>query len=397
MTEREQMSLFNSRYIMLLLVNLIVSISFSMVYTTIASYVKGLGVSVAIAGIVTGAFNISSMVIRPLSGLITDRVNRKGLLVLSTIGMGVAICGYAVATDPTSLVLLRVLHGIAFALSTTVNMAIIPGIVPQHRIGEAICYFGLSQSLAMAVGPAAGLWLAGIGGFGLTFAVAAALCVVGGLAAIPFKLTDDDGTTMPKRRRLKFSDIIVPQCLPFTMIEITIASVAGIESSMMALYAAAQGIANIGWYFTISAVTVCLCRLFLGKIIDKKGTFAVYPGLALMIVGLLILWLQQGAWMFSLAAVVKTIGVNLAKPALQAASVKAVTPDRRGAAVSTYYIGTDLGQGTSPMIGGRIVDGNGGDYGILFMLFAIPLAVAGMLYAWIMRRMKEKRNTKEVL
>ena len=101
--------------------------------------------------------------------------------------------------------------------------------------------------------------------------------------------------------------------------------------------------------------------------------------------------------MFSLAAVVKTIGVNLAKPALQAASVKAVTPDRRGAAVSTYYIGTDLGQGTSPMIGGRIVDGNGGDYGILFMLFAIPLAVAGMLYAWIMRRMKEKRNTKEVL
>ena len=131
------MSLFNSRYIMLLLVNLIVSISFSMVYTTIASYVKGLGVSVAIAGIVTGAFNISSMVIRPLSGLITDRVNRKGLLVLSTVGMGVAICGYAVATDPTSLVLLRVLHGIAFALSTTVNMAIIPGIVPQHRIGEA--------------------------------------------------------------------------------------------------------------------------------------------------------------------------------------------------------------------------------------------------------------------
>ena len=391
------MSLFNSRYIMLLLVNLIVSISFSMVYTTIASYVKGLGVSVAIAGIVTGAFNISSMVIRPLSGLITDRVNRKGLLVLSTVGMGVAICGYAVATDPTSLVLLRVLHGIAFALSTTVNMAIIPGIVPQHRIGEAICYFGLSQSLAMAVGPAAGLWLAGIGGFGLTFAAAAALCVVGGLAAIPFKLTDDDGTTMPKRRRLKFSDIIVPQCLPFTMIEITIASVAGIESSMMALYAAAQGITNIGWYFTISAVTVCLCRLFLGKIIDKKGTFAVYPGLALMIIGLLILWLQQGSWMFALAAVVKTIGVNLAKPALQAASVKAVTSDRRGAAVSTYYIGTDLGQGTSPMIGGRIVDGNGGDYGILFMLFTIPLAVAGMLYAWIMRRMKEKRNTKEVL
>lgn len=396
MTESKGRQLFNSRYIMLLIVNLIVSTSFSMVYTTIASYVKGLGMSVALAGVVTGAFNISSMIIRPFSGLTSDRVNRKQLLVISTIAMGIAICGYAVVTDSTTLIALRVLHGIAFALSTTVNMAIIPGIISQNRIGEAICYFGLSQSLAMAVGPAIGLWLAQVSGFGLTFTAAAGLCVAGGLIAIPFKLSDDDARHT-KKQGLKLSDIIVPQCLPFTMIEVTIASVAGIESSMMALYAATQGIANIGWYFTIGAVTVCLCRLFLGRIVDQKGTFAMYPGLAMMIVGLLLLWLQQGTWMIALAAVIKTIGASLAKPALQAAAMKSVTPDRRGAAVSTYYIGTDLGQGTSPMIGGKIVDMNGGNYGILFMLFSIPLAVAAMLYYFITNNMKRKQSAKEAL
>lgn len=379
---------------MLLVINLITSISFSMVYTTISSYVTGLGVSVAVAGVVTGAFNIASMVIRPISGLVSDRVNRKWLLVISTTGMGLAIFGYAIAQDSATLITLRILHGIIFALSTTVNMAIIPGIVPLGQIGEAICYFGLSQSLAMSVGPAFGLWLAGISGFSLTFMVAAGLCVAGGLFAIPFKLADDDAD-LPRHKGLKFSDIIVPQCLPFTMIEVSIAAVAGIESSMLILYAATQGIANIGWYFTISAVTVVLCRLFMGKIIDQKGTFAVYPGLALMIVGLLILWQQQGAWMFALAAVVKTVGVNLAKPALQAAAVKAVTPDKRGAAVSTYYIGTDLGQGTAPMIGGRIVDMNGGNYSILFMLFALPLALSGAAYYWITRYMKKKASVKE--
>ncbi len=394
MPDTNQSRLLNSRYLMLLMVNLITSVSFAMVYTTISSYVTGLGVSVAIAGVVTGAFNISSMVMRPLSGLVSDRVNRKWLLVISTTGMGLAICGYAVAQDPTTLITLRIVHGIIFALSTTVNMAIIPGIVPRNQIGEAICYFGLSQSLAMSVGPAFGLWLAGINGFSLSFLVAAGLCVASGLLAIPFKLTDDNAER-PTSKGLKLSDIIVPQCLPFTMIEITIASVAGLESSMMVLYAATQGIANIGWYFTISAFTVFLCRMFLGKIIDQKGTFAVYPGLALMVAGLLILWLQQGLWMFALAAVVKTVGVNLAKPALQAAAVKSVTPDKRGAAVSTYYIGTDLGQGTAPMVGGRIVDMNGGNYGMLFMIFALPLALSGAAYYWMTQHVKKKASVKE--
>lgn len=392
--EAKQARLLNSRYIVLLLMNLITSISFSMVYTTMSSYVTGLGVSVALAGVVTGAFNITSMVIRPVSGIISDRMNRKWLLVLSAIGMGVAISGYAVVTDPTALIALRIAHGIVFALNTTVNMAIIPGIVPQTQIGEAICYFGLSQSLAMAVGPAFGLWLAGLSGYALTFGVAAGLCVAGGLFAIPFPLTDE-GVQQPQRKGLRLSDIIVPQCLPYTMIEIAIASVAGIESSMMVLYAASRGLGNIGWYFTLSAVTVILCRLFLGKIIDQKGTFAVYPGLLMMVGGLLLLWLQQGLWMIALAAVIKTVGVNLAKPALQAASVKAVTPDRRGAAVSTYYIGTDLGQGASPMLGGRIVDLNGGDYGMLFMLFSIPLVLAGAAYYWIERRLKRGKQAKE--
>ena len=394
MTDTTQVRLLNSRYLMLLTINLITSVSFSMVYTTMSSYVTGLGVSVALAGVVTGAFNISSMVIRPVSGVISDRVNRKWLLVLSTVGMGVVISGYAMVQDATALTVLRVLHGLIFALNTTVNMAIIPGIVPRNQIGEAISYFGLSQSLAMAIGPAFGLWLAKLSGFSLTFWVAAGLCVAGGLFAIPFTLTDD-AQSRTRAKGLKLSDIIVAQCLPFTMIEITIAAVAGIESSMMVLYAATQGIANIGWYFTLSAVTVILCRLVLGKVIDRRGTFAVYPGLALMIAGLLILWLQQGAWMFALAAVIKTVGVNLAKPALQAAAVKSVTPDKRGAAVSTYYIGTDLGQGTAPMIGGKIVDLNGGNYGMLFMLFALPLALSGAAYYAITRHASTKATAKE--
>ena len=390
-TPAQKTKLFNTKFLALLAVNLMMSISFSMVYTTISSYVRGLGYTVAIAGAVAGAFNITSMIMRPLSGIVSDRFNRKKLLIVSTAAMGFSIFGYGIFEDANILIAIRVIHGIAFAISTTVNMAMIPGIVPENRIGEGICYFSLSQSLASALGPSLGLTIANASSLKVTFFVSAVIGVTAAAIAIPFPLADD----LPKRDRkgLKLTDIIVPRCLPFTMIEVTIAAVSGLESSMLALYAASVGIANIGWYFTISAVTVSISRLFMGKLIDRKGTFAMYPGIAMMIIGLILLWKQSALWMFAAAGVIKTLGASLAKPALQAASVKSVGPDRRGAAVSTYYIGTDLGQGIAPMIAGSIVDMNGGDYSMPFGLFAIPLAISSGLY-FLMNLLGLQRKAK---
>ena len=76
-TPAQKTKLFNTKFLALLAVNLMMSISFSMVYTTISSYVRGLGYTVAIAGAVAGAFNITSMIMRPLSGIVSDRFYRK--------------------------------------------------------------------------------------------------------------------------------------------------------------------------------------------------------------------------------------------------------------------------------------------------------------------------------
>lgn len=214
METQKEPKLLNIRYVMLLMINLVISISFSMVYTSIQKYAMvQLGVTTAVAGVITGAFNIASMTIRPFSGLISDRINRKILLIIATIGMGLSIFGYLFITDPTALIVLRCMHGIFFALSTTVNMAIIPGIVPKKQIGEAICYFGLSQSLAMAIGPSLGLWLVDQGGYALSFGVSAAMCIAGGIVVIPTRLveTDMQDSAQKTRKGLRLSDIIVPR------------------------------------------------------------------------------------------------------------------------------------------------------------------------------------------
>ena len=98
MTTKQESKLLNSRYLMLSVINLIISISFSMVYTSIQKYAMGLGIATAVAGLITGAFNIASMAIRPFSGLISDRINRKLLLIIATFGMGLSIFGYLFIT-----------------------------------------------------------------------------------------------------------------------------------------------------------------------------------------------------------------------------------------------------------------------------------------------------------
>lgn len=392
MPDRAQ-KLFNRQYVLLQLVNLLVSVSFSMIYAIISSYASSLRMSVALAGSVAGAFSLSSMCARPFTGWLNDRYDRRRILILSTGGMGLCTLLYGLCGNYGTLLAVRIVHGVLFSFSSTVNMALLPSLVPNSRLSEGVSYFGVVTSLGMAAGPSIGLWLIGIGGYGLNFTLAGVIAVAG--AALAMLLRAPSDVAAPVRHgglHLRLSDLIAKECLIFALVDVAIASANGLESSMIALYAAQLGLGNIGWYFTLSAVTLCAIRLLCGTVADRRGVgFALYPGLGLMVLGFLMLWKADAAWMFAVASVVKTAGVGLARPAIQSAVLKAVPPQRRGSASSTYYIGSDIGQGTAPAIGGYIVDKTGGtSYGLAFALYTLPLMAGAVLYRLSARHEKRR-------
>ena len=65
-----------------------------------------------------------------------------------------------------------------------------------------------------------------------------------------------------------------------------------------------------------------------------------------------------------LVAVLYGIGVGAGQPALQAQSTKEVKLEQVGIAVSTCYLGNDIGQGIGPVLGGMVSDWLG--YGAMF-------------------------------
>ena len=67
--------------------------------------------------------------------------------------------------------LIRFIHGIAFGFSSTATGTISSRIIPENRKGEGIGYYGLSVTLASAIGPFIGLVFNNHLGFKSIFAI----------------------------------------------------------------------------------------------------------------------------------------------------------------------------------------------------------------------------------
>jgi len=78
----------------------------------------------------------------------------------------------------TSLLLLRVLHGIGWGAATTAASTLIADIAPPSRRGEAMGIFGMAANVAMAFGPALSIILLNSSDFPTLFTVGASIALV---------------------------------------------------------------------------------------------------------------------------------------------------------------------------------------------------------------------------
>ena len=77
--------------------------------------------------------------------------------------IGTAICllamgSYLFASTIFLLLAVRILHGAGFGITTTTYGTVVSDLIPSARRG-GMGYFGLSGTIAMALGPLIGLWL----------------------------------------------------------------------------------------------------------------------------------------------------------------------------------------------------------------------------------------------
>jgi MFS family permease len=78
-----------------------------------------LGSGPAAVGLAVGAFSVSTLVLRPVAGRWTDRHGRRPLLIGGAALFAVLVVGHLLVTDLAGLVVLRLVLGMAEALSSS--------------------------------------------------------------------------------------------------------------------------------------------------------------------------------------------------------------------------------------------------------------------------------------
>ena len=118
-------------------------------------------------GLVLSFYTIAALLIRPFAGYAVDTIGRYGIYVGSLLLFTLTFFGYPLATSILFVLILRFVHGLTWGSMSSAGSTIAVDLVPQKGRGDR--YFGLSMTIAMAIGPLIAILITGDGGYNRLF------------------------------------------------------------------------------------------------------------------------------------------------------------------------------------------------------------------------------------
>lgn len=371
--------LATKNFILVCATNLLVFLYPYLLITTFPFYIKSLGGTEMTVGLVAAVFSVAGMLARPFAGYVSDHYSRRLLLLAGlTLLVGVSL-GYAFLPYLAAVVLLRLIHGVLNGCVSTSLTTVACDTVPRSRFAEGMGFFGMMTAFPMAAAPALGFWLMNSYGFRPMF-LACAIITAGALAcALALRYR-----RLPRCRRQKISlaAFFDKNALPAgIIIFLAFLPFAGV-SSFVALYAEAKGLGGTGLYFVLWAISSVGVRFIFGRYSDRHGeNLPIILGNACFVAGLLLLVCAKGPLLFDISGLIYGAGFGVVTPAVQTMSVRAASPERRGAASCTYLIMIDLSGAVGSALAGFLVTAWG--YGAMFLLVALfALASIAVYRRW---------------
>lgn len=337
-------------------------------------------------GIILSCYTVAALCIRPFSGYFLDTFARKPLYLLAYFVFMTIFAGYIIAGSLTLFILFRIVHGVSFGMVTVGGNTLVIDIMPSSRRGEGLGYYGLSNNIAMAVGPMSGLFLHDAGmSYTMIFCCSLASCIAGFICA---SLVKTPYKPPVKREPISLDRFILLKGIPAGVSLLLLSIPYGMTTNYVAMYAKEIGInATTGFFFTFMAVGMAISRIFSGKIVDKgKVTQVISAGLYIVVFSFFLLsacvyiisWSSMAcSILFFAVALLLGVGFGIMFPAYNTLFVNLAPNSQRGTATSTYLTSWDVGIGIGMLAGGYIAEISSFDKAYLF---GACLTIVSVLY-----------------
>ncbi len=368
--------LFTKDFLTLTISNFLMAVAFYFVTPIMALFmIDTFDSSKDEVGFVMFAFAIAAIISRPFSGFLLDSQNRYIVYLLSFVLFTTSFLGYPIASSFMFLLLLRFYHGVTWGAVSTAGNTLAVDLISESRRGEGIGIFGLSMTVAMAIGPAIAMSMTPVMGYNKLFYASVAFCTFGLLFALFIK----SPKTQQRKKPFSFASLFNKQTFPIAInVMLTQIPYGGIIS-FAAVYGRESGVLNSSMFFVILSTGILFSRVISGRIFDRVGPRNVMvAGILMVVISLVSLGLFANSFGFHSTALILGVGFGIISPTFQAMANKKIEPAKRGAVNSTYLTFFDTGVGIGMLIFGVLFELVG--YAETFYLSSVIQIVALIVF-----------------
>ncbi|WP_125714897.1 MFS transporter [Companilactobacillus kedongensis] len=346
----KKFSFFSKDIICVMLATFFYQFSIQAVNPLMNGYARNLGVNSTFAGIIVGVMSITSMLLRPFAGNLTDRISKYRLAPIGGSLCAISDSGYLFAFNTTWLLFFRIINGAGFVLCTVCLATWMAYLVPRQHLGAAMGYYGLLNALAMAIAPALAISIYQLLGYKFIIALAA----LGAVAmVVVIQLINDHAKPAVKSKDQHFK-IIQRDALPVAIIFSLLSIPYFVTQADIVMYVQERHL-NI----TVSLFSLCyslvliVIRILLKNYFDTIS-FGIWFSICIIatIGYIILLTIMKNNFEMILAAGLMAVGFGIMVSVSQSTSLLLAPLEEQGLANATYYLGSDVGMSVGPIIGG---------------------------------------------
>ena len=304
----------------------------------------------------------------------------------------ICFTGYIGAGTLLMFAIVRTIHGIPFGATTVANSTVAIDVLPSSRRNEGIGYYGLSNNLAMAIAPSAGIWIYGAtGDFTLLFWISLAVAFLGFYCSTAIRLPAR--TPVEGKPHLSMDHFFLTRAW-LMAINIFLFSICwGVMSNYVAIYGKeVMGITDgTGIFFALLSGGLFASRLYGAKSLrEGRLTENALEGACISAVGFTLFAIAPGVWAFYVSALLIGLGNGRMFPAFLNMFISVARHDQRGTANSSILTSWDLGMGVGILLGGILVEYAG--YSTAFWFTAASQTSGALLLYFFTRRFFQARR-----
>ena len=379
--------LWNRDYCIAMAGNFLLFFSFYLLTPLLPIYLDAqFGADKDMIGLVLSGYVIAALIVRPFSGFIVDSFNRKKVLVTCFFFFFICFTGYVGAGTLLMFAIVRTIHGLPFGATTVANSTVAVDVLPSSRRNEGIGFYGLSNNLAMAVAPSAGIWIYGAtGNFTLLFWISLGVALLGFWCStairVPYR------KPVEGKPHLSMDHFFLTRAWMMAVNILLFGLCWGVMSNYVALYGKQQlGIVDgTGIFFALLSAGLFVSRLYGVKGLRAgKLTENALEGAIISTVGYTLFALAPGIWAFYLSALLIGLGNGRMYPAFLNMFISVARHDQRGTANSSILTSWDVGMGLGILLGGILSEYFG--YPTAFWFTAASQATGTLLILLFTRR-----------